>query len=58
MRGYTGSIPGLTVTTPVTQLGVKQSPTLSGLPILDQAKQIVVDNPLPALLLIGFLLFK
>lgn len=58
MRGYTGSIPGLTTVTPVTQLGVKQSPTLSGLPILDQAKQIVSDNPLPVLLLVGFLLFR
>jgi hypothetical protein len=70
ISAYSQRIPGVTAYTPVYQLGVDQTPMLSGLgvaatdnagtvtSVLDKAKQIVSDNPLPALLLIGFLLLR
>ena len=69
LGAYTQQIPGITLMTPMSQFGSRQSPTLGGLGavdttgasvtgILDKVKQLVIDNPVPVLFLIAALAFK
>ena len=68
LSAYTSRIPGMTAYTPNYQLHAPQSPNLAGLganetalpatDLLTKAKQLISDNPMPVLLLIGALLLK
>jgi hypothetical protein len=57
-------IPGITMFTPNSQLRHPQTPgglggiNSTGFAPLDSAQQIIVDNPLPVLALVAFLLFR
>lgn len=70
---YTQQIPGITVFTPMTQFGLRNSPSLRGLgdgtntvdptavtpsTVLQTAENLVSNNPLPVLILLGILLLR
>lgn len=68
MSAYTSKMPGLMMNTPMTQFGLNNSPNMAGLGanvvdgtpqgFLQKVEQVVSDNPLPVLLLIGFLVLR